>query len=269
AELVKLDPKSIGVGQYQHDVDQSALKHSLDDTVVSCVNRVGVELNTASAALLAYVSGLGPQLAQNIVAYRDEHGPFVSKAELKKVRRLGPKAYEQAAGFVRICNAPNPLDRSAVHPERFKLVQQICTDNRTSVAELMQSAEKRNSIDLKRYCRDDIGLPTLNDIMEELAKPGRDPRSRFEAFAFAAGVEKISDLNEGMSLPGIVTNVTNFGAFIDIGVHQDGLAHISELAQGFVKDPATVVKAGQKVMARVIAIDEKRKRIGLSLKDTP
>ena len=268
AELVKLDPKSIGVGQYQHDVDQSALKQSLDDTVISCVNRVGVELNTASAALLAYVSGLGPQLAQNIVAYRDEHGPFAAKAELKKVKRLGPKAYEQAAGFVRIYNASNPLDGSAVHPERFKLVQQICTDNRTSVAELMQSKEKRNSIELKRYCRDDIGLPTLNDIMEELAKPGRDPRSRFEAFSFAAGVENMSDLNEGMRLPGIVTNVTNFGAFIDIGVHQDGLAHISELAQGFVKDPATVVKVGQKVVARVIAIDEKRKRIGLSLKDT-
>ncbi|MDY0292273.1 MAG: Tex family protein [Desulfuromonadaceae bacterium] len=267
AELVKLDPKSIGVGQYQHDVDQNALQSSLDDTVVSCVNHVGVELNTASAALLAYVSGLGPQLAHNIVAYRDEHGPFTRKKELKKVKRLGPKAFEQAAGFVRIYNAPDPLDRSAVHPERFKLVEQICADNRTSVAELMQSAEKRNAIDLQRYCCADIGLPTLNDILQELAKPGRDPRSRFEAFSFAAGIEKISDLHAGMQVPGIVTNVTNFGAFIDIGVHQDGLAHISELAQGFVKDPATVVKVGQQVAVRVLAIDEKRNRISLSLKD--
>jgi len=266
AELVKLDPKSIGVGQYQHDVDQSALKQSLDDTVISCVNSVGVELNSASAALLGYVSGLGPQLAKNIVAYRDEHGAFRSKSELKKVKRLGPKAFEQAAGFVRISDAPDPLDRSAVHPERFSLVKQICTDNHTSIAELSQNAQKRNSIDLKRYCNRDTGMPTLLDIMQELAKPGRDPRSEFEAFSFAAGIEAIGDLEVGMNLPGIVTNVTNFGAFIDIGVHQDGLAHISQLADGFVKDPAAVVKAGQKVRARVISIDKERGRIGLSLK---
>ncbi|MDY0212526.1 MAG: Tex family protein [Desulfuromonadaceae bacterium] len=266
AELVKLDPKSIGVGQYQHDVDQTALKNSLDDTVVSCVNRVGVELNTASAALLAYVSGLGPQLAQNIVTHRDEHGPFTSKAQLKKVKRLGPKAFEQSAGFLRIYNAPNPLDRSAVHPERYSLVKQICSDNDTSVAEIMQSKGKRSSIGLQKYCSSDIGLPTLTDIMHELAKPGRDPRAQFEVFSFAAGIEKIGDLYAGLSLPGIVTNVTNFGAFIDIGVHQDGLAHISQLAEGFVKDPANVVKVGQKVIVRVIEVDEKRKRIGLSLK---
>lgn len=267
AELVKLEPKSIGVGQYQHDVDQSALKQSLDDTVVSCVNSVGVELNTASAALLSYVSGLGPQLAGNIVMHRDTYGPFQSKAELKKVKRLGPKAFEQAAGFVRISDAPNPLDRSAVHPERFSLVKQICTDNQTSVTELMQRAEKRDSIDLKVYCNGDTGMPTLQDIMQELAKPGRDPRSGFEAFAFAAGIEVIDDLAVGMSIPGIVTNVTNFGAFIDIGVHQDGLAHISQLAEGFVKDPAAVVKVGQRVRARVISIDKERRRIGLSLKN--
>ncbi|MCA1797006.1 MAG: Tex family protein [Desulfuromonadaceae bacterium] len=266
AELVKIEPKSIGVGQYQHDVDQGALKQGLDDTVISCVNRVGVELNSTSAALLSYVSGLGPQLAQNIIDYRDEHGAFRSKAELKKVKRLGPRAFEQAAGFVRISDASDPLDRSAVHPERFDLVKQICTDNHTSVAELVQSAEKRAAIDLKRYCNADTGMPTLKDIMHELAKPGRDPRSAFESFAFAAGVEAIGDLKPGMSLPGIVTNVTNFGAFIDIGVHQDGLAHISELADGFVKDPAAVVKVGQKVRARVISIDEERKRIALSLK---
>ncbi len=266
AELVKLDPKSIGVGQYQHDVDQTALKNSLDDTVVSCVNRVGVELNTASAALLSYVSGLGPQLAQNIVTYRDENGPFTSRAQLKKVKRLGPKAFEQAAGFLRIYTASNPLDRSAVHPERYSLVKQICADNGTSVAELMQSKERRSSIDLEKYCSADIGLPTLTDIMQELAKPGRDPRAQFEVFAFAVGIEKIGDLQAGLSLPGIVTNVTNFGAFIDIGVHQDGLAHISQLAEGFVKDPADVVKVGQKVIARVLEVDEKRKRISLSLR---
>ncbi|MDY0190165.1 MAG: Tex family protein [Desulfuromonas sp.] len=266
AELVKLDPKSIGVGQYQHDVDQAALQRSLDDTIISCVNRVGVELNTASAALLSYVSGLGPQLAQNIVAYRDENGAFTSKAQLKKVKRLGPKAFEQAAGFVRINNATNPLDRSAVHPERFKLVKQICADNNTSVVELMHSAEKRNAIDLKKYCSAEIGLPTLADIMTELAKPGRDPRQQFAAFSFAPGIEKIADVQVGMRLPGIVTNVTNFGAFIDIGVHQDGLAHISQLADGFVKDPAAVVKVGQQVEARILDVDEKRKRISLSLK---
>lgn len=267
AELVKLDPKSIGVGQYQHDVDQLALKQRLDDTVVSCVNNVGVELNSASAPLLAYVSGLGPQLAENIVAHRDTHGPFKSKAELKKVKRLGPKAFEQAAGFVRISIAHDPLDNSAVHPERFRLVKQICKDNNTSVAELMQSAQKRASIPLDRYCSADIGMPTLTDIMHELAKPGRDPRSKFEAFSFAAGIESMEDLEVGMNLPGIVTNVTNFGAFIDIGVHQDGLAHISQLAEGFVKDPAAVVKVGQRVRAHIISVDKERARIGLSLKE--
>ncbi len=266
AELVKLDPKSIGVGQYQHDVDQTALQHSLDDTIVSCVNNVGVELNTASAALLSYISGLGPQLAHNIVAYRDENGTFTSKAQLKKVKRLGPKAFEQAAGFLRINNAPNPLDRSAVHPERFNLVKKICADNNTSIEELMHSEEKRLSIDLKNYCSTAIGLPTLTDIMTELAKPGRDPRQQFIAFAFAPGIQKISDVQVGMRLPGIVTNVTNFGAFIDIGVHQDGLAHISQLADGFVKDPSAVVKVGQQVEARILEVDEKRKRISLSLK---
>lgn len=266
AELVKLDPKSIGVGQYQHDVDQTALQHSLDDTIVSCVNSVGVELNTASAALLSYVSGLGPQLAHNIVAYRNENGAFTSKAQLKKVKRLGPKAFEQAAGFLRINNAANPLDRSAVHPERFTLVKQMCADNNTSIEELMHSEEKRRSIDLKKYCCAEIGLPTLTDIMAELAKPGRDPRQQFLAFSFANGIEKISDVQVGMLLPGIVTNVTDFGAFIDIGVHQDGLAHISQLADGFVKDPTTVVKVGQQVMAHILEVDEKRKRISLSLK---
>ena len=266
AELVKLDPKSIGVGQYQHDVDQTALKSSLDDTVISCVNHVGVELNTASAALLSYVSGLGAQLAQNIVAYRNENGPFASKAQLKKVKRLGPKAFEQAAGFLRIYNAPDPLDRSAVHPERFALIKKICADHNTSITELMQDEEQRKSIDLKQYCDAEIGLPTLTDIMRELARPGRDPRAQFESFSFAPGIEKISDLQVGMQLPGIVTNVTNFGAFIDIGVHQDGLAHISQLAQGFVKDPADVVKVGQKVIARILDVDEQRKRIGLSLR---
>lgn len=266
AELVKLEPKSIGVGQYQHDVDQAALQNSLDDTIISCVNSVGVELNTASAALLSYVSGLGAQLAHNIVAYRDENGAFTSKAQLKKVKRLGPKAFEQAAGFLRINNAPNPLDRSAVHPERFSLVKQICVDNNTSIEELMHSEEKRRSIDLNKYCSAEIGLPTLTDIMAELAKPGRDPRQQFAAFSFAPGIEKISDVQVGMRLPGIVTNVTNFGAFIDIGVHQDGLAHISQLADGFVKDPSAVVKVGQHVDVRIIEVDEKRKRISLSLK---
>ncbi|MBN2645647.1 MAG: RNA-binding transcriptional accessory protein [Desulfuromonadaceae bacterium] len=266
AELVKLDPKSIGVGQYQHDVDQVALQQALDETVISCVNRVGVELNTASASLLSYVSGLGPQLAQNVVAYRNENGPFVSKAELKKVKRLGPKAFEQAAGFLRIHDALNPLDRSAVHPERYDLVRKMCADNHTSVEELMRCEEKRLAVDLKPYCKGEIGLPTLTDIMAELARPGRDPRQQFEAFSFAEGVEKISDLQVGMRLPGRVTNVTNFGAFIDIGVHQDGLAHISQLADRFVKDPALVVKVGQQVLAWVIEVDEKRKRIGLSLR---
>jgi len=269
AELVKLDPGSIGVGQYQHDVDQAALKAALDDTVASCVNSVGVELNTASAALLAYVSGLGPQLARNIVAHRDAEGPFGSKAELKKVKRLGPKAFEQAAGFLRIRNAADPLDRSAVHPERFALVRRICRDHHTCVTELMTSAEKRQAIDLRPYCDDEVGLPTLTDILAELARPGRDPRQQFEVFAFAEGIEKISDVQVGMRLPGIVTNVTNFGAFIDIGVHQDGLAHISQLADSFVADPATVVKVGQRVQALVIALDVPRKRISLSLRSAP
>lgn len=266
AELVKIDAKSIGVGQYQHDVDQTSLKNGLDDIVMSCVNSIGVELNTASAPLLSYVSGLGPQLAKNIVDYRDENGAFTSKTQLKKIKRLGPKAFEQAAGFLRIRNAKNPLDTSAVHPERYDLLEKICKDNNTTVAGLMKDAEKRYNIDLNKYVCEDVGLPTLTDIMKELAKPGRDPRDQFEPFSFAENVEKMSDLEVGTQLPGIVTNVTNFGAFIDIGVHQDGLAHISQLADSFVKDPSTIVKVGQKVRAWVTEVDEDRKRIALSLR---
>ncbi len=266
AELVKIDAKSIGVGQYQHDVDQTSLKNGLDDTVMSCVNAIGVELNTASAPLLSYVSGLGPQLAKNIVDYRDENGAFTSKTQLKKIKRLGPKAFEQAAGFLRIRNAKNPLDTSAVHPERYDLLQKICKGNNTTITELMKDDEKRRNIDLNKYVCEDVGLPTLTDIMKELAKPGRDPRDQFEPFSFAENVEKMSDLEVGTQLPGIVTNVTNFGAFIDIGVHQDGLAHISQLADRFVKDPSTIVKVGQKVRAWITEVDEDRKRIALSLR---
>ncbi|MFN2371496.1 MAG: Tex family protein [Candidatus Krumholzibacteriia bacterium] len=267
AELVKLDPKSIGVGQYQHDVDQRALKRALDDTVTSCVNAVGVDLNTASAALLAYVSGLGPQLAANIVAHRSAQGPFASRAELLDVPRLGPKAYEQAAGFLRVRGAANPLDASAVHPERYGLVEAMARDLGRPVTALVGDAAATAQLRLERYVDGEVGLPTLRDILAELAKPGRDPRARFAAFSFAEGIESLEDVQEGMRLPGIVTNVTNFGAFIDVGVHQDGLAHISQLADRFVRDPNEVVKVGQQVTARVLEVDRQRRRISLSLKE--
>jgi uncharacterized protein len=266
AELVKIDPKSIGVGQYQHDVNQTWLKQSLDDTVMSCVNAVGVEINTASKQLLSYVAGLSESLAQNIVQYRKENGPFQSRKEILKVPRLGPKAFEQAAGFLRIRGAKHPLDSSAVHPERYELVEQMAKDLGCTVQDLMQKKELRDQINLKRYVSEQVGLPTLQDIMAELAKPGRDPRQQFEAFSFAEGIEKPEDLKEGMQLPGIVTNVTNFGAFVDVGVHQDGLVHISELADRFVKDPMQVVKVGQKVQVRVLNVNLKTKRISLSMK---
>ncbi len=269
AELVKLDPKSIGVGQYQHDVDPNALQRGLDDVVVSCVNRVGVELNTASKQLLGYVSGLGPSLAANIVAHRNENGPFRSRRDLLKVPRLGPKAFEQCAGFLRIREAENPLDASAVHPERYELVDAIARDLGCGVSDLIRDGGLRSKIRPEKYVTDEVGLPTLKDIVEELAKPGRDPRQRFEAFAFQEGVEKIEHLQPGMKLPGIVTNVTAFGAFVDIGVHQDGLVHVSQLADRFVKDPAEVVKVGQKVRVTVTEVDLARKRIALSMKANP
>ncbi len=269
AELVKIDPKAIGVGQYQHDVDQVSLKRSLDDVVESCVNGVGVEVNTASRELLAYVSGLGPALARAIVAYRDEHGPFASRQDLKKVPRLGPKAFEQAAGFLRIRGAENPLDASAVHPESYPVVEAMARDMECAVHDLIRDPGLRKKIDLSRYVTDTVGLPTLNDIMNELAKPGRDPREQFEIFAFADGVAKIEDVRPGMKLPGIVTNITAFGAFVDIGVHQDGLVHISQLSNRFVKDPNDVVKVHQKVTVTVLDVDVTRKRISLSMKDKP
>jgi uncharacterized protein len=269
AELVKIDPKAIGVGQYQHDVDQTALKRSLDDVVASCVNGVGVEVNTASKELLTYISGLGPGLAKTIVAYRNEQGPFVSRKALKKVPRLGPKAFEQAAGFLRIRGAQNPLDASAVHPESYPVVEAMAKDVGSTVRDLMTKADLRKQIDLSRYITDTVGLPTLNDIMGELAKPGRDPREQFEVFAFADGVAKIEDVRPGMKLPGIITNITAFGAFVDIGVHQDGLVHISQLANRFVKNPNDVVKVHQKVTVTVLEVDIARKRISLSMKDKP
>ncbi len=266
AELVKIDPKAIGVGQYQHDVDQKLLKQSLDDTVSSCVNAVGVEVNTASAPLLSYVSGLNQGLARNIVKYRDENGPFASRAALKKVPRLGPKAFEQAAGFLRISGGANPLDASAVHPERYGLVGKMAADLGVGISDLLRDPKVRAGIRPDRYVAADVGLPTITDILAELAKPGRDPRAGFEAFSFAEGITEIADVKPGMTLPGIVTNVTNFGAFIDVGVHQDGLAHISQLADAFVKNPHDVVKPGQKVVARVLEVDLARRRISLSLK---
>lgn len=266
AELVKIDPKSIGVGQYQHDVDQSKLQQSLDDTVMSCVNAVGVELNTASKQVLAYVSGLGPQLAQNIVTYRNENGAFKNRDSLKKVPRLGDKAYEQAAGFLRIRDAEQILDASGVHPERYALVNKMARDLNCSVAQLVKDAALRKQIKLQQYVTEEIGLPTLNDIMNELAKPGRDPREQFEAFSFTDGVNEIADLRIGMKLPGIVTNITNFGAFVDIGVHQDGLVHTSQLADRFVANPNDVVKVHQKVEVTVVEVDAARKRISLSMK---
>jgi len=266
AELVKIDPKSIGVGQYQHDVDQGKLQQSLDDTVISCVNAVGVELNTASKQILAYVSGLGPQLAQNIVSYRDEHGAFKNRESLKKVPRLGDKAFEQAAGFLRIRNAEQVLDASGVHPERYALVNKMARDLNCTVAQLVKDPELQKQIKSQQYVSDEIGLPTLNDILKELAKPGRDPREQFEAFAFTEGVNEIKDLKVGMKLPGIVTNITNFGAFVDIGVHQDGLVHTSQLANRFVANPNDVVKVSQQVEVTVTEVDVTRKRISLSMR---
>ena len=267
AELVKIDPKSIGVGQYQHDVDQQKLQQSLDDTVMSCVNAVGVELNTASKQILAYVSGLGPALAQNIIDYRNTHGAFKNRESLKKVPRLGDKAFEQAAGFLRISDGTQVLDRSGVHPESYALVAQMAADLECTVDRLMKDPQLQKRVQLQRYVSASVGLPTLNDIMKELAKPGRDPREQFEAFSFAEGINAISDLHTGMTLPGIVTNITNFGAFVDIGVHQDGLVHTSQLANRYVSDPNEVVKVGQVVKVTVKDVDIARKRISLSMKE--
>jgi uncharacterized protein len=269
AELVKIDPKSIGVGQYQHDVDQQALKSSLDDVVSSCVNGVGVEVNTASEQLLTYVSGLGPQLAKNIIKYRNENGPFLSRKDLKKVPRLGPKAFEQAAGFLRIRDGKNPLDATAVHPESYQVVEAMASDLDCSIKELLSDEEFRQRIDLSKYVTKTAGIPTLTDILAELAKPGRDPRQRFEAFTFSREVQNIDDLRPGMRLPGIITNVTAFGAFVDIGVHQDGLVHVSQLADRFVKDPRDIVKTQQQVTVTVLQVDLERKRISLSMKKDP
>ena len=266
AELVKIDPKNLGVGQYQHDVDQKKLKHELDLTVESCVNQVGVDLNTASPHLLQYVSGLGPQLAKNIVDYRRDNGAFTSRAQLRKVPRLGAVAYEQCAGFLRIPGARNPLDNSAVHPESYHVVEAMAKDSGCTVAELIKDKEKQKHIDIKKYVTAETGLPTLTDIMQELDKPGRDPRGAVEEFHFDEHVHSIDDLTEGMELPGIVTNITNFGAFVDIGVHQDGLVHISQMADKFVSDPAKVVHLHQHVRVRVIEVDDRRHRISLSMK---
>ena len=266
AELVKIDPKSIGVGQYQHDVDQAKLKKSLDLTVESCVNSVGVDLNTASQHLLTYVSGLGPTLAKNIVEYRRSNGAFTSRSQLMKVPRLGPAAYQQCAGFLRISGAKNPLDNSAVHPESYKIVETMARDNKCTVAQLIADASLRKSIDLKRYVTESVGMPTLTDIMKELEKPGRDPREQIEEFEFAAGIESINDLSVGMVLPGIVTNITQFGAFVDIGVHQDGLVHISQLADKYVSNPGDVVKLHQHVRVKVTEVDVRRNRISLTMR---
>lgn len=267
AELVKLDPKSIGVGQYQHDVDQGALRTALDETVGWTVNRVGVEVNTASAPLLGYVSGLGPKLAQNLVAYRAENGPFASRSQLRKVPRLGPKAFEQAAGFLRVPQGRHPLDASGVHPERYGLVERIAGDLNASVASLLGDGDVRRRIDLANYLGEEVGYPTLEDILAELEKPGRDPRERFEVFSFADNVHDLKDLEVGMRLPGIVTNVTAFGAFVDLGVHQDGLVHVSRLADHYVKDPADIVSVGQRIEVTVLDVDLDRRRISLSMCD--
>jgi len=266
AELVKIDPKSIGVGQYQHDVDQGHLKNKLDEVVSSCVNAVGVELNTASKELLSYVSGIGPSLAQNIIDFRKTTGPFSGRKELLKVPRMGEKVFEQCAGFLRVRNGVHPLDKSSVHPESYHIVERMATDLNCSIDDLMESKELRSKIKIQNYVTDSIGLPTLKDIVSELEKPGRDPRKEFEVFSFDELVHKMEDLREGMRLPGIVTNVTNFGAFVDIGVHQDGLVHISQLADEFVDDPSKIVKVGQKVWVNVTEVDIKRKRIALSMK---
>lgn len=266
AELVKIDPKSIGVGQYQHDVDQGLLKEMLDNTVINCVNKVGVNINTASKHLLSYVSGLGPSIAQNIVDYRSSNGPFRSRNELLKVKRLGSKVFEQCAGFLRIPNAPNPLDNSAVHPERYDLVSKIASDAGVSVNDLIKDGSKRDKIDLKSYIGNDVGLHTLNDIINELSKPGRDPREGVTFMEFASDINSIDDLKPGMILPGIVTNITNFGAFVDIGIKQDGLVHISQLSNKFINSPSEVVKLNQPVKVKVIEVDTLRKRIQLSMK---
>ncbi len=266
AELVKIDPKSIGVGQYQHDVDQTALKKSLDQTVESCVNSVGVNVNTASRHLLTYVSGLGPALAQNIVDYRTEHGPFLSRRELLKVPRMGEKSFEQCAGFLRIAGGKDPLDNSAVHPESYPVVERMAADLGCKVTELIADKELKKKLDLKKYVGETVGMPTLLDIMEELDKPGRDPRQTIQVFSFDPTVKKIEDLKEGQILPGIVTNITNFGCFVDIGIKENGLVHVSELADRFVNDPAQIVSIHQHVQVKVIGIDLTRKRIQLSMK---
>ena len=266
AELVKIDPKSIGVGQYQHDVDQNKLKQSLDQTVESCVNAVGVNLNTASQHLLTYISGLGPILAKNIVEYRREHGAFTSRSQLKKVPRLGPAAFEQCAGFLRIPQAKNPLDNSAVHPESYRIIEKMAHDKHCTVGELIKNKDLQKQIDINQYVTDKIGIPTLTDIMNELEKPGLDPREQLEEFEFDPNVTTIDDVAEGMILPGIVTNITNFGAFVDIGVHQDGLVHISQMSDKYVKDPNEIVKLHQHVKVRVVEVDLVRNRIGLSMK---
>jgi uncharacterized protein len=269
AELVKIDPKSIGVGQYQHDVDQKALKKSLDDVVASCVNSVGVEVNTASRQLLSYVSGLSERLAGNLVKRRDENGAFLSRKELMNVPGMGPKTFEQAAGFLRIGGAENPLDASAVHPESYPVVTAMANDLGCTVAGMMDDSELRGKINLSDYVTNVIGMPTLTDIMGELAKPGRDPREQFELFTFTKGIDKIGDVVKGMKLLGVVTNVTAFGAFVDIGVHQDGLVHVSELADRFVRNPHDVVKVNQKVSVTVMGVDIDRKRISLSMRENP
>jgi uncharacterized protein len=265
AELVKIDAKSIGVGQYQHDVDQNKLKKSLDQTVENCVNLVGVNLNTASGHLLTYISGLGPQLAQNVVNYRAENGAFASRKELMKVSRMGAKAYEQCAGFLRIPQAANPLDNTAVHPESYHVVEQMAKDLGCTVAELIINKELRLRIDKQKYITPTVGLPTLNDIMQELDKPGRDPRNTIKVFEFDPNVQGIGDLKEGMILPGIVGNITNFGAFVDIGIKENGLVHLSQLAERYISDPTEVVSIHQHVMVKVLNIDMERKRVGLSM----
>ncbi|MBM3436999.1 MAG: S1 RNA-binding domain-containing protein, partial [Bacteroidetes bacterium] len=267
AELVKIDPKSIGVGQYQHDVNQTALEKSLDDTVMSCVNSVGVEVNTASKQLLAFVSGVGPALAQNIINYRNKNGAFNSRNDLKKVARFGEKAFEQAAGFLRIRSSVNPLDKSAVHPESYHVVENMAKSLSCGISELMTKEELRKLINLKDFVTDKTGLPTLTDIMEELAKPGRDPREKFGFFEFAKGIHSINDLEAGMTLPGIITNITAFGAFVDIGIKVNGLIHVSNMAGKYVKDPNEYVKLNQKVKVRIVEIDKMRGRIQLSMKD--
>ena len=269
AELVKIDPKSIGVGQYQHDVNQSDLKHALDDVVSSCVNLVGVDLNTASRELLAYVSGLGPKLAEAVVNYRIEHGLFSSRKDLLKVPRLGPKAFEQSSGFLRINNSSNPMDGTAVHPESYPIVEKMAADLGVSVKDLIKNESLLSKLDINKYISERAGVATLQDILDELYRPGRDPRKEFEAFSFAPGIEKIEDLQAGVKLPGIVTNVTSFGAFVDIGVHQDGLVHISQLRDGYVKNPLDVVKPRQKVVVTVLDVDMERKRVSLSMKEKP